>query len=548
MLTKPVDTAPAVVPTVPLARGAAIVAVSFIGLVLTHFPLLRLPYFWDEAGYYIPASYDLFTTGALIPHSTLTNAHPPLVMMYLAAAWKMFGYAPATTRCAMLVVAAFTLVAVYAIAARVSSRSVAIASVICAALYPVFFSQSAMAHLDMAAACFILWGLFFYLSERTAAAVVMFALACLTKETAVLAPLALFGWELLLHVLIGARASRRIVALPLPRRWAESFALMLALVPLAAWFAFHYARTGHVFGNPEFFRYNLGSTLNPIRFLAALALRVWHLFGYMNMALLTAATAIAMLLPPRQEKNSGQRQAIAPEAQGAFYALVIVHIVALAILGGAVLARYLLPVYPLVIIVSISTIRRRVPVWPAVVALICAGFVLTLVRNPPYRFAPEDNLAWTDYVRLHQAGDAFVANHFREGRVLTAWPAADELTRPWLGYVAEPVPIVRIEDFSAEQILAAAEERTRYRAALVFSTKYEPRSLLRIPGWERLQERFFGYHRDLPPELIARLLGGRIFFEQQRREQWVAVIALDTVENVRIDRARESAGIDRKIH
>jgi hypothetical protein len=38
---------------------------------LTHFTLLRLPYYWDEAGYYIPAAWDFFRTGSLIP----TDAH-----------------------------------------------------------------------------------------------------------------------------------------------------------------------------------------------------------------------------------------------------------------------------------------------------------------------------------------------------------------------------------------------------------------------------------------------------------------------------------------
>src|ERR1041385_8277922 len=211
-------------------------AAVFSGLVITHSPLLRLPYFWDEAGYYIPAAHDLFTTGALIPQSTLTNAHPPLLMIYLASAWKIFGYAPAVTRCAMLLVAAITLVAVYAIAERVSSRSVAIAAVICTALYAVFFSQSAMAHLDMAAACFILWGVYFYLGDQRKAALVMFALAGLSKETAVLAPLALFGLELLVNVfskggnVIGVTAGFR------RREWPESLVLLLSLVPLAGWF------------------------------------------------------------------------------------------------------------------------------------------------------------------------------------------------------------------------------------------------------------------------------------------------------------------------
>ena len=276
--------------------------------------------------------------------------------------------------------------------------------------------------------------------------------------------------------------------------------------------------------------------MNPLRFLAALLLRLWHLLGYMNMFLLTLATALAMLLrTPNSELNKQWPKPIAPPVQAVFYVLILAHLVALSILGGAVLARYLLPVYPLVVILCVSTLRRRVPWWPAFIAIICAGFVATLVVNPPYRFAPEDNLAYSDYVRLHQSADAFVAQHYPQGRVLTAWPASDEITRPWLGYVPQVVPIVRIEDFSAQQILAAAEARSHYRAALVFSTKYEPRFRLRFPGWDRLQERFFGYHRDLPPELIARMLGGRVVFQQQRGGQLAAVLQMDTIEDVRLD-------------
>ena len=62
---------------------------SFGALLALHAPLLRLPYFWDEAGYYVPAARDLLLTGSLIPHSTLSNAHPPLVMAYLALWWKL---------------------------------------------------------------------------------------------------------------------------------------------------------------------------------------------------------------------------------------------------------------------------------------------------------------------------------------------------------------------------------------------------------------------------------------------------------------------------
>ncbi|HTU42429.1 MAG TPA: hypothetical protein VMF10_12030, partial [Candidatus Aquilonibacter sp.] len=72
-------------------------ALIFVLVFLLHVFLLQLPYFWDEAGYYIPAARDILLTGSLIPKSTVSNAHPPLVMIWLALWWKVAGYAPEVT-------------------------------------------------------------------------------------------------------------------------------------------------------------------------------------------------------------------------------------------------------------------------------------------------------------------------------------------------------------------------------------------------------------------------------------------------------------------
>jgi len=69
----------------------------FVALFASHFTLLSLPYYWDEAGYYIPAAWDFFRTGSLIPITTLTNAHPPLPSIYLALWWKVFSFCPLVT-------------------------------------------------------------------------------------------------------------------------------------------------------------------------------------------------------------------------------------------------------------------------------------------------------------------------------------------------------------------------------------------------------------------------------------------------------------------
>src|SRR5580698_6357692 len=92
---------------------AALYPLIFVAVYLGHFTLLRLPYFWDEGGYYIPAALDFFRTGTLIPQSTITNAHPPLPSILLAGAWHITGYVPSGTRTFICMIAAAALLAVY---------------------------------------------------------------------------------------------------------------------------------------------------------------------------------------------------------------------------------------------------------------------------------------------------------------------------------------------------------------------------------------------------------------------------------------------------
>src|SRR3954470_584838 len=110
-----------------IRENLAAFAVIFTALFVTHAPLLRLPYFWDEAGYFIPAARDLLLTGSLIPHSTLSNAHPPLLMLWLAFWWKFSGFSPAVTRFSMLLIASFALLGLWRLAWIVANQQVAIA-------------------------------------------------------------------------------------------------------------------------------------------------------------------------------------------------------------------------------------------------------------------------------------------------------------------------------------------------------------------------------------------------------------------------------------
>jgi hypothetical protein len=526
------DTQPA---TSEWAQQLLLFALFFAALMLLHAPLLRLPYFWDEAGYYVPAARDLFLSGTLIPHSTPSNAHPPLVMAWLALAWRVFGYSPLVTRTAMLAVSAFSLVGLFQLSRVAANLSVSWATVALVALYPVFFTQSSMAQVDLPAAGFTLWALAAYIDSykkgvRPWKQAIWFSLAALAKETAILAPLALFCWTVIADFARPQlKESRWRDFLPPQEKGKNALYLLLPILPLAAWYSFHYSKTGFVLGNPEFFRYNVTATFSPLRILLALLMRLWQLFGYFSLYLLTLAALLAMFRKPQIEisqQSETARLRIPFWMQAAFLVVVLAYLAFMSIVGGAVLARYMLPVVPLVVLAFVSTLWRRVRYWKFIVAAVALAFVAGLFTDPPYGFSLEDNLSYRDYIMLHAEASRFLAMRYPGKRVLTAWPASDELSRPWLGYISRPVPVLRIDDFSASQINLAASVRDRFDVALVFSTKYQPPHPLfeNWRAWQRAKEKFFGYHRDLPPEQIAQQFGGMISYHEERNGQWIAVI------------------------
>lgn len=524
-----------------LTKTGAVLVLLFALLAIAHLPLLHLPYFWDEAGYFIPAALEIYTRFEFIPQITLSNAHPPLFPAYLALCWKLFGNSILVTRLASCFIAAGYLLTVYKLARRTSNSSVARATCICFALYPVFFAQTTLAHLDMTAALFALLGLYFYLPDsldfaaqrslpsnadkpfsenetithrfalincsalRLTLSTICFGLSALAKETAILVPATIVAWNVLC-LLFEARKKLNARTFTV-KDFAFALAPMLSFVPLAVWFAYHFARTGFVFGNPEFVRYNVTATLSVARLLAAFIMRVWHVTGYMNLFALTLVTVVAMRFAPRNEsKNSSgaaaQRPRIDTRVQLLFLALIVTHVLAFSVIGGALLARYLLPVLPLLFLICVSTLRRRARCWQLVVALVCFAFVVGWFINPLHRFPFEENLAYRHYIASHQRAARIVERDYANAVVLTAWTASDELAHPYLGYVARPIQVIEIKHFSREELTAAINNKN-FNLVLAFSTNFPA---------------------DLNAAEIASFIGGEIVHHEQQGRLWTAII------------------------
>ncbi len=206
-----------------------------------------------------------------------------------------------------------------------------------------------------------------------------------------------------------------------------------------------------------------------------------------------------------------------------------------SILGGALLTRYLLPLYPLVLLLAVAAVQGHIRRWLPFSLVSIAAFLLALLLPTPYRVAPEDTLAYRDLILLEQHAITAVARQLPHAVVLSAWPVTDGLRKPELGYLRTPMRVVAIDSFSLPVLNRLRQSPEEYGAAIVFSTKYEPATRFAFPIWsEREEERYFDFHHDLSPAAAAALLGGTIVWQEQRGAEWAAVLRIDHPRLARI--------------
>lgn len=458
-------------------------------LLATHWTFLDLPYHWDELGQFVPAARDLLHSGAVVPRSTLPNVHPPLLMAYLAGAWKLFGFSIPVTRVAMLMVGAATLTMVSLLGRRLSGARAGLAAAALAAVSPPFVAQGMLAHLDLAATFWVLVTLYWFLDRRWWLCAVASTALVLTKETGVIVPLVL--------AVVARREKRRLLPLALP---------MLAL---ACWLVVLRSSTGHWLGSAEFERYNVDEALRAGRIPLVLLRRVYQVaFANFHWVATLALVAGRKALGP----GWGPIGAVAG-------ACVALH----SVLGGAILLRYLLPVLALFYIATaaaLEPVSRRLR--RGCLAVLLAGLAVSNWWNPPYPFGYEDNLAVVDFVRLQQQAARWAGEHAGERTVTTAWPLTDALTTPWAGYVSRPVRVRAVENFQPQSWKVV--EGDGLELVMLYSRSWEPKR-----GWQRwppaagMLERWFGYRPQISRQELMARFRLRSVARWERRGQWIEV-------------------------
>jgi hypothetical protein len=488
-----------------LQRRAVSVAILFcifaFILFSTHFKLISLPFFWDEAGQFVSQAQDLYQGGGLIPKSAMPNSHPPGLPLLLAGAWKLFGYSIPLTRSLMLLFGAAFLTVSFLLAVELLKGARGVPAFAVAALLlanPLVYTQSMMAQLDLPSALFTTILLLAYLMKLEMVAVVAAVLSVAFKETSIGIPLVLgvFAW----------REGRR------------QFAAQLVLGPVLVvvnWVAYVWFSTGRLFGDAAYTEYNMLYPLHPVRLGYAILRRVSYL-GIENLHILPLGVLIW------RWKQVGFDQRWRPVA-----AACVAHVLLVSVTGGAVLERYLLPVLPVLYAAFAAGMSTLAGKWRhGVLALSCAGLITMLFVNPPWPFALENNLAMVDLVEAQRNAAGFVESGLSRSRITTTWPLTDALRKPYLGYVEEPIAAVRaVEDLSIERLKGLDWERGD--VLILYARAWDPSyGLARWPWVRELLRKYFRFADEAGLRDVTDLPGLRPLVGFEQRGFWVEILVV----------------------
>jgi hypothetical protein len=477
----------------------AILFALFASIVITsHLWLARLPFYWDEAGQFVPAALEILRGGHLIPRTTITNIHPPLVLAYLAGVWRIFGFSPAVAHTAMLVLASFAVLAAFLLAIELSREARGAPAFLAAALLcvsPVFFAESGLAQLDAPAMLFTTLALLCFIQERILLSAACCVALVLVKETGLVVPLVFFAW------------------LARERRWRDALCFVLPAAALAAWIAALAHTTGYWAGNRAFVDYNLTYPLHPVRLVVTLARRVYFLtianFHWIGTLAIAAAWRTSRLFRSR--------------AWQVAWLLVAAHVVMLTALGGAVLNRYLLPVLPIVF-AAMAAALSLVPRIPRIVmsCVLLAGLAASNWINPLYPFPFEDNLAFSDFLKLHSEAADYLQHWYLDPLVTTAWPMTVELSEPDLCFVQRPIRVDSLPNLAPRTLESL--DWSKVQVLVLFSRDWDPPlNLMHFVPLRNFWERYYNF----VPSAGAAEGRARVPFPAvahfERRGQWVDV-------------------------
>ena len=133
----------------------------------------------------------------------------------------------------------------------------------------------------------------------------------------------------------------------------------------------------------------------------------------------------------------------------------------------------------------------------------------------------ENNLAFTDFVKLHLDAAQYLEAHFPEAKVSTMFPLSSAVRRPEFGYVQQPLHIREIYDFRATNIAPLAREDVE--VIVLYSVAWDPWGLMQNQRWTAFLQRYYEYEPPVDSAQMRVLLHAQSVARWTRHGQWIEI-------------------------
>lgn len=413
---------------------------------------LSNPFYWDEAGAYMPPSIFAAREGLwrALPgmHAEGDFAgHPPLLYLVHGIIFRLAGGSIAPHHLVSLLFAFLGVVYTYRLAAHLVDQRTGICAAALLFFSSIFFTQSTMVLGDMPIAALGVMAVYFLVRERPVAYAVAATALLQTKETALAVAVAAAVWW----------------ALTVARRHPRRVSWWMHAVPIGSlllFFILERVRTGAfiqiatVDHPTDILTFR---TLDPAALSVALldaAVRIGRFMFLAEGRFVATAFILAALIGTRRREL---RRIVLPAA------IVLLYCAAFLLLGS--LPRYLLPAFPHLAVVCAAAIsslvgtvsgaeagrsRQRVLQFALTALAVAVGIPFYWCCSASGNF--ETNLQHQGVITATKEVVATIERDPSRPAVVTDWPMTRYLTMPELGYVESAVPIAGDHSQGAHEI------------------------------------------------------------------------------------------------
>ena len=474
----------------------------FLIVIATKMSTLSLGYYWDEIEYIIPSSINTMHNN-FNPFIGEQIVHPQLLYIIIALGFSIFGISAATSH---VIIALFAFLAVfftYLLGKEMYNKHIGIIAAILMFFTPLFFSQSGLAYHEMPLTALSIMAMYFFYKKNYLWYLLSGILLVLMKETGVL---------IILSIAVYFCIKNNILKRPAKETINHLSMIFIPAIILVLWMAINYFLYGWFF-SPILTQANefqtpfiLTSALKLLKIIKMVFIDDYHfiLTGLAFLSLISfrkisrkyvivktvlagfLAIAIFIMLGEKElilnfinsihrfdnlqayiNSLKMYRFIIAPlvlillltwkqiipwiKEEKNYYLLIPIILNLLFFSTSIFTKRYFLHLYPLIFLISISSIysllKNKTYILSAIMLIL---FITSYHKVEYYHGELDTNLEYVDFVRVHMRAASYLEENHPNDKILAPYKYFTKFTlrEPYLGYVDTELKVITARDFS----------------------------------------------------------------------------------------------------